>query len=175
MRVIFDYTQGVAKRLIGKSLVIRFVHWPRREGDTWRACYGAGHLLGLSLFDYNVGVLGKQWFENGVTEDTDSLILHELGHEFCTNHADELLPALDQARCQAQSHCAGSTGMVSSFSAKLGRRRRKPMVWFFTNPWVKIAQGLVYVIGLRHLLLHTTPRRMGFEREKVVAVSRRVW
>ncbi len=89
MRAIFDYTQGLAKRLIGKSLVIRFVRWPRREGGTWRACYGTGHLLGQSYFDFNVGVLGKQWFENGVTEDTDSLILHELGHEFCTNHADE--------------------------------------------------------------------------------------
>jgi hypothetical protein len=89
MREIFDYTHGVAQRLIGKSLVIRLVHWPRRDGGTWRACYGAGHLLGLSFFDYNVGVLGKQWFANGVTEDTDSLILHELGHEFCTNHADE--------------------------------------------------------------------------------------
>lgn len=89
MLAIFDYTQGVAQRLIGKTLIIRFVHWPRREGGTWRACYGAGHVLGMSMFDYNVGVLGRQWFGNGVTEDTDSLILHELGHEFCTNHADE--------------------------------------------------------------------------------------
>ena len=89
MRAIFVYTQGMAKRLIDKSLIIRFVDWPHREGGTWRACYGAGHVLGLSFFDYNVGVLGKRWFDNGVIEDTDSLILHELGHEFCTNHADE--------------------------------------------------------------------------------------
>ena len=88
MRAIYDYTQGVAKRLIGNTLVIRFVDWPRRDGGTWRACYGAGHLLGLSFFDYNVGVLGRNWFDS-VTEDTDSLILHEVGHEFCTNHADE--------------------------------------------------------------------------------------
>lgn len=89
MQDIYDYTQGVAQRLIGKPLVIRFVNWPRREGGSWRACYGTGHLLGLSFFDYNVGILGRKWFANGVTEDTDSLILHELGHEFCTNHADE--------------------------------------------------------------------------------------
>ena len=43
----------------------------------------------MSFFDYNVGVLGRRWFDNGVIEDTDRLILHELGHEFCTNHADE--------------------------------------------------------------------------------------
>jgi hypothetical protein len=47
-------------------------------------------LLGLSFFDYNVGVLlGRRWFANGVTEDAGSHIIHELGHEFCTNHADE--------------------------------------------------------------------------------------
>ena len=40
MREIYDYTHGVAKRLIGKELMIRFVNWPRREGGTWRACYG---------------------------------------------------------------------------------------------------------------------------------------
>lgn len=89
MREIFDYTQGMAQRLIGKSLKIRFVNWPRRDGGHWRACYGTGHLLGLSSFDYNVGVLGRRWFAHGVTEDTDSLIIHELGHEYCTNHADE--------------------------------------------------------------------------------------
>ena len=89
MRKIFAYTQGVARRLIGKSLDIRFVKWTRREGGTWSACYGTGHPMGVSSFDYNVGVLGWKWFEGGVTEDIDSLILHELGHEFCSNHADE--------------------------------------------------------------------------------------
>lgn len=89
MHKIFEYTQGVAQRLIGKELVIRFVIWPRRQGGTWRACYGTGDSLGLSFFDYNVGVIGRRWFDKGVTEDTDSLIIHELGHEFCANHADE--------------------------------------------------------------------------------------
>ncbi|HET7424283.1 MAG TPA: hypothetical protein VFJ92_12005, partial [Gemmatimonadales bacterium] len=86
MRDIFDYTQGVASRLIDKPLEIRFVSW---RGAPWRACYGTGRLLGLSFFDYNVEVLGRSWFANGVTEDTDDLILHELGHEFGRNHADE--------------------------------------------------------------------------------------
>ena len=73
----------------GKTLVIRFVHWPTRNGGRWRACYGTSHGLGRSSFDYNVGVLGRRWFAAGVTEDTDSLVLHELGHEFCANHADD--------------------------------------------------------------------------------------
>jgi hypothetical protein len=89
MRQVFDYTQGVARRLIGKPVTVRFVNWSRRDGAHWRACYGTGYLLGRSHFDFNVGVLGRRWFANGVTEDMDSLIIHELGHEFCTNHADE--------------------------------------------------------------------------------------
>ena len=74
--------------LIGKPITVQFVNWSRRDGADWRACYGTGHLLGWSEFDFNVGVLGRRWFANGVTEDTDGLIIHELGHEFCTNHAD---------------------------------------------------------------------------------------
>ena len=62
---------------------------PRHDGCTWRACYGTGHLVGRPCLDYNVSVVGRRWFASGVTEATDSLILHELGHEFCTNHADD--------------------------------------------------------------------------------------
>jgi hypothetical protein len=89
MKLCYEYTQGVAERLIGKRLDIQFVSWTKRDGGTWRACYGTGWLLGLPEFHYNVGILGKRWFDNGVTEDMDSLILHELGHEYCTNHADK--------------------------------------------------------------------------------------
>jgi hypothetical protein len=89
MREIHEYTQGVAQRLIGRRLDIEFVRWPAREGGYWQACYGTGHLLGRPFFHYNVGTLGRKWFANGVTEDTDSIIIHELGHEFCRNHADE--------------------------------------------------------------------------------------
>lgn len=89
MAQVFEYTQGVAQRLIGKKLDIQFVNWTKRDGGHWRACYGTAHLFGMPMFHYNVGILGKQWFANGVHEDMDGLIIHELGHEFCGNHADE--------------------------------------------------------------------------------------
>jgi hypothetical protein len=89
MRELHEYTVGVAQRILGKPITVRFVHWAKRDGAHWRACYGTGHLLGMTELHFNVGVLGKHWFANGVHEDTDSLIIHELGHDFCTNHADE--------------------------------------------------------------------------------------
>jgi hypothetical protein len=89
MKAIVEYTYGVAWRLLAKAIRIRLVKWTRREGATWAACYGTGHLLGAPFFDYNVGVLGKGWFGNGVTISVDSLILHELAHDLCQNHADE--------------------------------------------------------------------------------------
>lgn len=89
MAQVYEYTQGVAQRLIGKKLDIQFVNWTKRDGGHWRACYGTAHLFGLPMFHYNVGILGKNWFANGVHEDMDGLIIHELGHEFCGNHADE--------------------------------------------------------------------------------------
>lgn len=35
---------------------------------------------------FNVSVLGKKWFEKGPTEDQISLIIHELGHNFESDH-----------------------------------------------------------------------------------------
>lgn len=88
---IMEYTQGVAQRLLGKKITILFVKVPRRhcEGKPWAACYGRGHLSSGSEFHYNVGVLGRAWFDAGVTENVDSLIIHELGHEFESNHLSD--------------------------------------------------------------------------------------
>jgi hypothetical protein len=84
---LHEYTLGVAKRLLGKSISIRFVRCNNFVGKPWIACYGRGHAL--SHFDYNVHIMGKEWFAKGATENVDDLILHELAHEFETNHLSE--------------------------------------------------------------------------------------
>jgi hypothetical protein len=91
MSRIADYTQGVAKKLIGKAVKLQFVNCKSFHGKPWSACYGRGEGLGLNPgeFHYNVHSLGKGWFDEGITERQDDLILHELGHEFCSNHLDE--------------------------------------------------------------------------------------
>lgn len=83
MWAIHEYAAGVAWRLLGKTVVVRFVD----EGAVpWIACYGRGHLLKTAELHFNVGKLGTQWFENGATEAVDDLILHELAHDFEGNH-----------------------------------------------------------------------------------------
>jgi hypothetical protein len=93
MARIKAYTEGLAKRLMDVSLVVRFVHCTQfGGGPRWSACYGRGHLLNqplaVSNFDFNVFALGRKWFDNGVTEEVDKLILHEFGHQYESNHLD---------------------------------------------------------------------------------------
>ncbi len=45
-----------------------------RTTNNFVACYGAGRL------DFNLVRLGHNWFERGVTEGVDELLIHEFGH-----------------------------------------------------------------------------------------------
>lgn len=89
MKLIHDYTVGLGERLLGKLVCVEFVRCDSFVGKPWSACYGRGHLLGISSFHYNVFKLGKKWFDNGVTERQDRLIIHEFGHQFESNHLCE--------------------------------------------------------------------------------------
>jgi hypothetical protein len=89
MCLIHEYTTEVAKRLLGKKVDVRFVNCSRYAYKPWSACFARGHLLSTSYFDYNIHALGKKWFSTGVNESVDDLILHELAHEFESNHLSE--------------------------------------------------------------------------------------
>lgn len=89
MRRIHEYTEGVAYRLLEKRVHVRFVKCKNYAFKAWSACFGRGHALGSSSFDYNVHALGKKWFDGGVNESIDDLILHELAHEYESNHLSE--------------------------------------------------------------------------------------
>lgn len=91
MRRIHMYTEGLAERLIGKKVRVLFVKVPRQLCglEPWGACYGRGQLLGKSEFHYNVGVLGRAWFDAGATAKVDELVVHELGHEYSGNHLSD--------------------------------------------------------------------------------------
>jgi hypothetical protein len=47
-----------------------------RTTNNFLACYGKGRL------DFNLFRLGHKWFEQGVTEDVDRLLIHEFGHQY---------------------------------------------------------------------------------------------
>jgi hypothetical protein len=47
------------------------------------ACYGDGKL------DFNLFRLGHKWFQQGITEEVDQLLIHEFGHHFSGDHLSE--------------------------------------------------------------------------------------
>ena len=87
MTTLHEYTVGVAKRLLGKTVQVRFVRCKSFVGKPWIACFGRGHAV--SHFDYNVYKMGKEWFSKENIQAVDDLILHELAHEFESNHLSE--------------------------------------------------------------------------------------
>ena len=44
------------------------------------ACYGPG------LLEFNMASLGRRWFQEGINESVDALLIHELAHHFIGNH-----------------------------------------------------------------------------------------
>jgi hypothetical protein len=54
-----------------------------RTTNNFVACYGARRL------DFNLVRLGHKFFEQGVNEDVDELLIHEFGHEFGSDHLSE--------------------------------------------------------------------------------------
>ncbi len=76
MKNIAAYARFLAKELMDVSLVVSVVH----TTDRFSACYGSGRL------DLNLLRLGHRWFEQGVTEDVDWLLIHEFGHQYSSDH-----------------------------------------------------------------------------------------
>jgi hypothetical protein len=79
MKQIAEYAKFVAKELMRVSLNVTVVH----TTANFAACYGSGSL------DFNLFRLGHAWFEQGVTEDVDRLLIHEFGHQYSTDHLSE--------------------------------------------------------------------------------------
>jgi hypothetical protein len=64
----------------------------------WSACYGRGRL------DFNVGRLGKAWFEVSNPETITQLLIHEFGHHFSGDH---LSSEYHDALCMLGAKLAG--------------------------------------------------------------------
>jgi hypothetical protein len=75
-RNIAGYTRLLGEELMGVQLVVSVV----RTTNNFSACYRAGRI------DFNLFRLGHWWFEQGVTEDVDRLLIHEFGHQYSGDH-----------------------------------------------------------------------------------------
>ena len=79
MRAIADYAVLLGQELMGVAVRVRFVH----STGNFAACYAPGKL------DFNVFRLGHKFFEQGITQEVDALLLHELSHHFSGDHLSE--------------------------------------------------------------------------------------
>ncbi len=76
---IAAYARFLAEELMGVKIVVSVV----RTTNNFAACFGSGRL------DFNLFRLGHKWFDEGVTEEVDRLLIHEFGHQYSGDHLSE--------------------------------------------------------------------------------------
>lgn len=79
MQAIAEYAVFLGKELMDVGVTVTFVH----TTNNFAACYGNSKL------DFNVFRLGHRWFEQGITEEVDRLLLHEMAHQHSGDHLSE--------------------------------------------------------------------------------------
>lgn len=80
MRQIATFAHAMAQHVLGVHIqvyIAREAKWP------YQATYGAGRLV------FNYSRCGRQFFEQGVTEDVVKLLIHEFAHHYETDHLSE--------------------------------------------------------------------------------------
>jgi hypothetical protein len=81
MRQIVEYTKLVGSKLIKRQLSVEVVHTTNN--------FSAAFMRSSCELHFNVFRLGKRWFEEGITEEVDRLIIHELAHYYESNHLSD--------------------------------------------------------------------------------------
>lgn len=81
MKNIANYTRSLASKLIQKNIAVVFDQG--RIQDNFLACYGDGELT------FNISKLGYAFFDNGPNAAVNSLLLHELAHDFERSHLSQ--------------------------------------------------------------------------------------
>ncbi len=77
MKCVSDYAEELLEKLLGCPVEVTIaseVTWP------YSAVYGSGHLT------FNLGRLGREWFDDGPCETVDRLLLHEGAHSYSSDH-----------------------------------------------------------------------------------------
>jgi len=81
MKQIGDYAVFLGQELMEVGVTVSFVN----TTNNFVACYGSGRL------HFNLFRLGHKWFEQGLTEEVDRLLIHEFGHQYSGDHLSEEL------------------------------------------------------------------------------------
>lgn len=80
MRQVAGYAVFLGVELMDVVVNVTFVN----TTNNFSACYAAGGELHFNLFR-----LGHKWFEQGITEEVDRLLIHEFGHQYSGDHLSE--------------------------------------------------------------------------------------
>jgi len=76
MKSIAEYAVFLGKELMQVTVKVTFVN----TSSAFLACYGPGDL------HFNLFRLGHAWFEGGINEEVDKLLVHEFGHQYSGDH-----------------------------------------------------------------------------------------
>ena len=79
MKAIADYAVFLGKELMEVAVTVTFVN----TTNAFLACYAPGDL------HFNMFRLGHAWFESGINEEVDKLLIHEFGHQYSGDHLSE--------------------------------------------------------------------------------------
>jgi hypothetical protein len=79
MQQVARYAAAVGSELLARDVHVTIVlhaDWP------YAATYGKGRLT------INLGRCGHGFFNNGITDEVNDLLIHEFGHNYASNHLD---------------------------------------------------------------------------------------
>jgi hypothetical protein len=79
MKKVAAYAVFLGQELMEVPVTVTFVN----TANNFAACYGGGRL------DFNLFRLGHRFFDQGVTEEVDRLLIHEFGHQYSGDHLSE--------------------------------------------------------------------------------------
>jgi len=80
MRQIAVYACAIGQHLLDAHVMVTFAREPKWP---YGATYGKGRLV------FNVTRCGRQFFEQGITDDVNRLLIHEFAHHYESDHLSE--------------------------------------------------------------------------------------
>ena len=82
MNNIVAYAKALARELLGHDLRVII-------GNTPNGNYMAHYTKGIPRLVINMARVGKKWFNDGPTTKVNNLMIHEFGHDYCSDHLSE--------------------------------------------------------------------------------------
>ena len=132
MQQIVNYAILIGQELLGcpvHVVIAREADWP------YRATYGKGRLV------FNLSRCGRGFFENGIADDVNRLLIHEFAHHYESDHLSEsyhkaladlghVLPAWPSRalRCSTCNICCRLREAREKARLKIGTSRRRHLL-----------------------------------------------